>query len=124
MKMKINELIKRVEERKAVSKWSKGVKEYALELLETIEENDENYNFVGSPMDKKALLNGAGDWNEFSYGGCSLIYDYEIAERLSTPSELKRTRNGELNPNSREQWIDTQTRALYQAERIIIKECK
>ena len=122
--MKINELIKRVEERKAVSKWSKGVKEYALELLETIEENDENYNFVGSPMDKKELLNGAENWHEYSEGGCSLIYNGDIAERLATPSELKRTRNGELNPNSREQWIDTQTRALYQAERIIIKECK
>lgn len=122
--MKINELIKRVEERKAVSKWSKGVKEYALELLETIEENDENYDFVGSPMDKKALLNGAENWHEYSEGGCSLIYNSDIAERLATPSELKRTRNGELNPNSREQWIDTQARALYQAERIIIKECK
>lgn len=37
--------------------------------------------------------------------------------RLCTPSELRRTHNGERRPNSREEWLDTQARALYQAAR-------
>ena len=65
--------------------------EYALELLEDFPEDQE---FYASPADKKALLNGADDWSQYSWGGCSLIYDGDIAERLCTPSELKKTRHG------------------------------
>lgn len=48
-------------------------------------------------------------------GGCSLIYDSDIAERLCCPSELRKTHNGERRPNSKEEWLDTQARALTQA---------
>lgn len=61
------------------------------------------------------LLNGAMSWDEYSYGGCSLIYDGDIAERLCTPSELKKKDGGRLAPNSQESWLDVQVRALYQA---------
>lgn len=44
-----------------------------------------------------------------------MIYDSDIAERLCNPSELKKTRNGERRPNGREEWLDTQARALFQA---------
>lgn len=47
-------------------------------------------------------------------GGCGLIYDRGIAETLCTPTELKRTKNGQRNPNSREQWLDVQARAAFQ----------
>jgi hypothetical protein len=66
------------------------------------------------------MLNGAQDWDEYSYGGCSLIYNGDIAKRLCTPSELKRKRYGELNPNSRENWLDVQARALFRAQNRII----
>ena len=52
---------------------------------------------------------------KYSYGGCSLIYDSQIAERLCTPSEFKKKDGGRLAPNSKESWLDVQTRALYQA---------
>lgn len=97
------------------SAWNKGVKEYALELVETLEEVPCNCLLL-----RKALLNGADTWRDYSYGGCSLIYDSDIAERLCTPSELKRKKGGELPPNSRETWLDTQSRALNQACRKII----
>ena len=42
--------------------------------------------------DKKDLLNGASDWNQYSWGGCSLIYNSDIAERVCSPSKLKRQR--------------------------------
>ena len=49
----------------------------------------------------------------------SLIYNEDIAERLCTPSELKKTRHGERRPNAREEWLDTQARALFQAYNLI-----
>ena len=54
----------------------------------------------------------ADDWSAYSWGGCSLIYNGDIAARLCCPSELARTRNGDRRPNSREEWLDTQARAL------------
>jgi len=104
------------------SAWGRGVTAYALELLDSIEEAvkggwlplDELETAEGR---KAAMLNGASDWAQYSWGGCSLIYDSDIAERLCTPSELKRTRGGEWRPNSSEEWLDTQARALRQASK-------
>lgn len=39
----------------------------------------------------------------------------DIAELLCSPSELKRKKYGERRPNSREEWLDVQARALAQA---------
>lgn len=95
------------------SAWQKGVELYAEELREHLAENN-------LPATKENLLNGARDWQEYSYGGCALIYDADIAERLCSPSELKKTRNGDRNPNANETWLDCQARALYQASIIIL----
>lgn len=111
--------------RKFHSAWDKGVRRYALDLLGSLSELAE-YDGVsrGDLHDRSSLeallLNGARDWHEYSEGGCSLIYDRDIAERLCCPSELKRCRHGNRRPNRRETWIDVQARALYQAERWII----
>lgn len=103
-----------IEARKDRSAWDRGVNDYALELLDNLAEL--------APEDLKdratvrfALLNGASGWQQYSYGGSSLIYDCDIAERLCTPSELKRCKGGDRNPNSRENWLDIQARALYRA---------
>ena len=100
--------------------WSHGVTAYALELAEQLEEAiDGGYfdpeNLTEPALVKKAMLNGADDWSAYSWGGSALIYDSDIAERLCSPSELKKTRGGERRPNAREEWLDTQARALYQA---------
>lgn len=121
----IEELKKVIEEKKAKSAWDKGVKIYAYELIEEMGENNGNdFEFYASPADKKMLLNGADNWNQYSWGGCSLIYNSDIAERLSNPSELKKTKNGEWRPNKNEDWLDVQARALNQAERIICRLAK
>lgn len=114
-------MTKELEARKDRSAWDKGVTEYALELVEKLAEAAEDgyidASDLASPrMLREALLNGANDWMAYSWGGSSLIYDWDIAERLCCPSELKRTRNGERRPNSQEEWLDTQARALFQAE--------
>ena len=75
---------------------------------------------LNTPADfSRALLNGASDWSAYSYGGSSLIYNGDIAARLCCPSELKKTREGERRPNSREEWLDVQARALAQAARVV-----
>lgn len=107
------------------SAWNRGLTVYAAELLEGLKEDLENGYFdaddLAAPrLVERELLNGASDWNQYSWGGCSLIYDRQIAERLCTKSELKITRNGDRNPNNREQWLDVQARALFQASRIVL----
>ena len=111
------------------SAWNKGVNEYAFELLDSLEEAIEGGYFaeedIASPaMLRSALLNGAADWNHYSWGGCSLIYNEDIAERLCTPSELKKTRYGEWRPNRTEEWLDVQGRALYQAANRIARHVR
>jgi hypothetical protein len=104
-----NEIQNAIEATNPRSAWSKAVKSYALELLDSL---DGEYRAV-------ALLNGAENWRAYSFGGCSLIYDAEIADRVCSPSELKRKRGGELAPNAMESWLDCQARALSQAARLI-----
>jgi hypothetical protein len=91
--------------------WQTAIKNYALELLEEME----------GDFSSAKLLNGAENWRAYSYGGSSLIYDTDIAERLCSPSELKRKRGGKLAPNARESWLDCQARALSQAARLIAR---
>ena len=123
MKSTIKNAYKALETRKDRSAWDKGVTLYAFELLEELEEAAAYYKKEPDTIAecKEMMLNGAEDWSQYSWGGSSLIYDYDIAERLCNPSELKRTRNGERRPNSREEWLDTQARALFQAANRVIK---
>ena len=106
-----------LEAQKDRSAWGRGVNAYALELVEELRERAayEGRNPEPGKECREWMLNGAQDWSQYSWGGSSLIYDGDIAERLCTPSELKKTRHGERRPNSREEWLDTQARALYQA---------
>ena len=106
-----------LETRKDRSAWDKGVTLYAWDLLDEIQErtNYENNEPENSDELKEYALNGAENWNQYSWDGSALIYNGDIAERLCSPSELKKTRNGERRPNSREEWLDTQARALFQA---------
>lgn len=118
MKTTIEEARKAIEAMNARSAWKKGVKVYAAEILDALEEYDH------TPADRaecgKMMLNGADDWQAYSWGGSSLCYDSDIAATLCTPSELKRTRNGERRPNASEEWLDVQARALYQAARLVL----
>lgn len=107
------------------SAWGRGVKTYALELLDNLADSigggwEDPGVVSSSALLHRALLNGAQNWQEYSEGGCALIYDGDIAERLCNATELRRTHGGALDPNSRESWIDCQSRALFQAERLIL----
>lgn len=112
-----SDILAALEARKDRSAWDKGVTVYAVDLLD---EYQERAKFEGrEAADRKEfkewLLNGASTWSEYSWGGSARIYNGDIAKLLCSPSELKRTRNGERRPNSQEEWLDTQARALAQA---------
>lgn len=118
MTIDINAITAAINNRKTRSAWDKGVTLYALELLDNIRD----LTAVDSMRDlQTALLNGAHDCKEYSWGGCSLCYNADIAERLCTPSELKRRNGGEWRPSRYEEWLDVQARALYQAFRLICR---
>lgn len=84
--------------RKDRSAWDKGVTQYALNLLDELEERiREGYiskEETNRKLVEKALLNGADSWHQYSWGGCALIYDSDIAETLCNPSELKKRMGG------------------------------
>ena len=110
--MKKEEIKKALEKEKALSAWKAGVIKYAFDILDNIDDVE---------VTVMILLNGANYCHQYSEGGCALIYDVDICHRLCTPSEIKKTRNGERRPNKREIWLDVQARALYQAARLIMK---
>ena len=107
------ELYGKIEAMKCNSAWSRGVKEQALELVEKAEVELTRDNALIE------LLSGAESWHEYSWSGRAYAFDGDIAERYCTPSELKKKKGGELNPNSREDWLDVQARALLQSYRLI-----
>lgn len=104
----------------------RGVYDSALDLLYTLEsytEGDEVEQLQIMRNSKEAenfLLNGAKNWSEYSWCGSALVYDEDIAKAYCTPSELRRTQNGNKKPNAREEWLDVQARALWQAMRLLL----
>ena len=119
----------RIMSKKSRSAWARGVQEYASELLDGLYDAISGGWFdaedVAAPkLLERQLLDGASSWSEYSWGGCSLIYDPDIAERLCNPSELKKTKNGHRKPNASEEWLDVQARALLQASRLVLEAAR
>lgn len=122
----LSELSAKIENLKTRSAWQKGIKEYAAELVEKLEEYA-GYSVTPGNVEVndpagflEICLNGAQDWEQYSRGGMSLVYDGTIAERLCTKSELKRVNGGERMPNRFNDWIDIQARALRQAYSLVV----
>ena len=71
----------------ARSAWSRGVRAYALDLLDNIEEMS-NYemNNYGEylAISEAVALNGAGSWSNYAAGGCGLVYTSAICRNSST----------------------------------------
>ena len=103
------------------SAWARGVQAYAVELVENLNDSADLSN---ETLLRKALLNGADNWQQYSEGGAALVYNADIAERLCPPSELRRNKWGMRAPNCRETWLDCQARALWQAHRLIVSQWK
>ena len=121
-KANIQAIRKAIETSKERSAWSRGVKAYALEMLERFEEwrewNEANGESVPE-LDEVTALNGAQDWRAWAYDSCGLVYDAYIAERLCTPSELRKLNGGTKVPAGAATWCDIEARAAWQAWRMI-----
>ena len=107
------------------SAWDRGVGAYAHDLVDGLEEDllggwHELDDLRSPVLLEKWMLNGAEDWKRYSYTGCALCYDGQIAERLCTPSQLKKCKNG-ANRMGGVSWLDHQARAVYQASRRVHK---
>ena len=113
------DLIKKIEAEHKTGQWHKAVQKYAIEIINAIDEK-ENY----ANITEKELLNGAKDWTEYSESGLSLIYNEDITKKVCTPSEYKRTKEGRIQPNAMESWLDVQARALQQAGAMILESAK
>jgi len=113
------ELIKKLNTVKTRSAWDKGVLDYALEIVENYapEEVTSVDDVLNYARDKHESLYSVAKWQ--SEGGCFELYDDDIAQRLCTPSELRRCthKDGSLRDmaNARESWLDVQSRAVFQA---------
>ena len=119
LKMRIVNTAINLENLKTRSAWANGVKCYAFDLLNQFNEFC-SYDQQHAPeFSEKTLQNGAASWLQYAEGGCGLCYNCAIAERLCTPTELKRTKGGARNPNSRETWLQVEARALSQAWRML-----
>lgn len=102
------------------SAWDRGLIRYVYMILDNGLMQDQEREAAPAPdhITRQLaawLMDGADSWRTYSYGGCALIYDGGIARTLCAPWELRRTRYGARQPNSRETWLDVQTRALMQA---------
>lgn len=116
-----SEIYNLLAQEKPRSAWSRGVNNIALNIVSEILEEyngDEEPHFYRVEDFAHHFYNVS--LREAVDGGCFLIYDYNIAENFCTPSELKRVKNGERYPNSRETWLDVMYRGAYQAIRHII----
>lgn len=113
--MLVSDVVAALGSRRDRSAWGRGVTAYALDMLADLDGDAE----LTARTVERTLLNGAPSWHDYSWGGCVLIYNSDIAERLCSPSELKRSDNGRLRPNAREEWLDTQARACFQAAQLV-----
>lgn len=118
----VNETYKNIEaEFKPRSKWDHGVKDTELALLDSL---DMPETVLPDHFESRRalLLNGADNWREYSYGGCALVYNVDIAARFFTPSELRRYMADGHDASMAfrgESMLDLQARALRQEECVI-----
>lgn len=121
MRRFIADIRREIAERPVRSAWDKGCREYAIELFDELVEHRKltDQSELGENVTEKELLCGASDWNQYSFGGCTLVYDGDICERLCTPKEAERLKYGERKPPLHDSWLDAQAAALKQAANIV-----
>ena len=114
--MKIKDIENKLLSRTDRSTWDKAVTQYALDILCDLDYLERNPDFDISKLSPKELeavcLNGATDWRIYSFGGCSLCYNYDIQERLYPRSQWRKYPSGE-------KLLFEQSRALRSAYRRI-----
>lgn len=111
-----NTILQKIEASPARSTWKKGVKMYAYDMFDALDEVPTLEKL------EKALLNGADNWHHYAWSGCGTCYNYDIVKNLFPPSIVEKYRHGMWHPRHVESWLDFEARARYQAY-ILIRRC-
>lgn len=95
LKNKLNE-----EQKKARGAYNKAIYQYIFELVDNIADNyittaDELEHLENITNLKERALNGAENWTQYSWGGCSLCYNYDILKRLFCKSIVEKYKNAD-----------------------------
>lgn len=93
--------------------WNKTMAYYADFLLDSYIDickwyADQNEAIPALSLD--TVLNGALGWHQYSYGGCALVYDGDIAKTVFTPAQFTKWEQGRKVTD--EPMLDIQARAL------------
>ena len=115
------QVLEQIKQHKARSAFDKGVRRFAIDLVESAIERHHFKMSDFADSDEKLFLNGAKDWKQYVDGACGLFACSDIAEALCSPSELKRVKGGLLSPSRNESWIDVAARAYRLAYETLIR---
>lgn len=97
--MNINELIKTIENEQPKSQYEKAKKYYALEICDNIK-NHYNFRNLDKNLEnvenlQEYAMNGADSWSQYSWGGCSLVYNEDILQNIFCKSIAKKYQNAD-----------------------------
>lgn len=100
--------------------WNKTMAYYADFLLDSYIDickwrADQNEAIPALSLD--VVLDGALGWNQYSYGGCALVYDGDIAKTVFTPAQFTKWQQG--RKVTAEPLLDIQARALDAGWRVL-----
>ena len=133
----LNWLVSQLSKEKVRSCWDRAVQSDAIDMIERVLSDCDHIvdgvfsgtvsEFLAAVVNHVGIINSKIETvyscmpyiKESSHGGNWLIYNDDIAAHYCTPSELKRVthKDGTIrdHANSREDWLDVQARAHYQA---------
>lgn len=100
------------------STWSKAVKDDALDLIANVFEGYSLEDYETAEQLRACMLNGAENWEQYSWGGCALVYNENIRAHYMTPSEQKRYKGDTI---CGVHLLDIQARALCQAAALVLR---
>ena len=101
--------------------WNKATAYYAYFLLDSYIEICKwhaDQNEAIPPLSLDLVLNGASGWRQYSYGGCALVYDGDIAKVVFTPAQFAKWEQG--RKVTAEPLLDIQARALADACKLVM----
>lgn len=103
--------------------WNEGVRNYAIDLFNTLVDNFDTEMKKCNPiyitnLTEEDLLDGATNWREYSWHGhtCANIYDRDIQKTLA-PNDPT---TGSFNRVGKA-WLDLQAEALEEAAKILLR---
>ena len=103
-------------------RYYQGVAKYVPEIIERAGFEQGELNKLSANDFYARLLNGAGTWQHYSEGACSLVDNTEIAARLFYPHDVERLRRRDFCIGDDScAMINLQARALREAADAITK---